>query len=52
MTLDSVANFVKLTVSGSYGESDTAITAVDISLWSLEHGYVAQWSCARILKII
>jgi hypothetical protein len=29
-----------------------AIPAVDMSLWSLEHGYIGQWSCAAILRIV
>lgn len=38
--------------SGIQGTATEAIPAVDMSLWSLEHGYVWQWSCARILKIV
>ena len=38
--------------SGIEGAPTNAIAAVDMSLWSLEHGYIAQWSCAAILRII
>jgi hypothetical protein len=38
--------------SGIEGTPTEAIPAVDMSIWSLEHGYIAQWSCASILRII
>jgi hypothetical protein len=38
--------------SGIEGTPTEAIPAVDMSLWSLEHGYISQWSCVKILKII
>lgn len=37
--------------SGIVGKPTEAIPAVNMSLWSLEHGYIWQWSCARILRI-
>lgn len=38
--------------SGIEGTATEAIPAVEMSLWSLERGYVGQWSCSKILKII
>jgi hypothetical protein len=38
--------------SGIEGTPTEAIPAVLMSLWSLEHGYIGQWSCATILRII
>jgi hypothetical protein len=38
--------------SGIEGTPTEAIPAVDMSLWSLEHGYISQWSCAALERII
>jgi hypothetical protein len=38
--------------SGIQGNATEAIPAVDMSLWSLEHGYIAQWSCSEILGLV
>jgi hypothetical protein len=38
--------------SGIQGTATEAIPAVDMSLWSLEHGYISQWSCAALERII
>lgn len=38
--------------SGIPGKPTEAIPAIQISLWSLEHGYISQWSCSKILHIV
>lgn len=38
--------------SGIPGAPTQAIPAVEMSLWSLENGYIAQWSCARLEHIM
>jgi hypothetical protein len=38
--------------SAIQGTATEAIPAVLMSLWSLEHGYISQWSCAALEKII
>ncbi len=38
--------------SGISGTPTEIIPAIDMSIWSLENGYVSQWSCARLERII
>lgn len=38
--------------SGIAGKPTQAIPAVEMSLWSLENGYISQWSCAKLEHII
>lgn len=39
-------------VSGIAGKPTQAIPDVEMSLWYLEHGYISQWNCARLERII
>ncbi len=40
------------TESGIEGKPTEAIPAVEMSLWSLENGYISQWTCSKIERII
>jgi hypothetical protein len=38
--------------SGIEGTPMNPTTAINVGLWAVENGYLAKWSCARILEII
>ena len=38
--------------SGIEGKPTQALPAIAMSLWSLQNGFIGQWSCSRIEKII
>ena len=38
--------------SGIEGKPTQAVPAIAMSLWSLQNGFIGQWSCSRIEKII
>ena len=38
--------------SGIQGKPTQAIPAIQMSLWSLENGYISQWSCSYLEHII
>lgn len=38
--------------SGIEGDPMNATTAISVGLWAVENGFLAKWSCAKILKII
>ena len=37
--------------SGIEGNPMNATTAIDVGLWAVENGYLAKWSCARLVRL-